>query len=154
MARRDALIRLHQSLLARRAELRKRLGMELRDLSRSSESTTGDAADVAFDSTGEEVTSQLAELEAKELQQIEHALRKLKQGTYGLCEGCNSRIPVSRLNVLPYSILCIACQREMETDSSWWSRRAESGWDRLSDHEGGMDEKVVRLSDLEIDYTK
>jgi DnaK suppressor protein len=154
MARRDALLRLHQSLLARRAELRKRLGMELSDLSRSSESTSGDAADVAFDSTGEEVSSQLAELEAKELQQIEHALRKLKQGTYGLCEGCNARIPVNRLNVLPYSVLCIQCQREMESDSSWWGRRADSAWDRVSDHEGGMEEKVVRLSDLEIDFSK
>jgi len=128
--------------------------MELSDLSRSSESTSGDAADVAFDSTGEEVSSQLVELEAKELQQIEHALRKLKQGTYGLCEGCNIRIPVNRLNVLPYSVLCVQCQREMETDSSWWGRRADSGWDRVSDHDGGMDDKVVRLSDLEIDFSK
>src|SRR5437667_2609372 len=120
MARRDALLRLHKSLLGRRVELRKRLGMELTDLGRYSDNTTGDSADVAFESAGEEISSQLAELEAKELQQIEHALIKLKQGTYGLCEGCSCKIPVMRLNALPYSTLCIICQREMETDSSWW----------------------------------
>jgi len=88
MARRDALLRLHKSLMGRRAELRKRLGGELNDLRnfKASEST-GDSADLAFDTGNEEVTSQLAELEARELAQVERALARLKQGTYGVCEG-------------------------------------------------------------------
>ena len=118
MARSDALLRLHKSLIARRAELRKRLGMELEDLRRKVTSATGDTADAAFDASGEEIASQLAELEAKELAQVERALRRLKQGTYGKCESCSAKIPVARLNALPYSTLCIKCQREMETDAA------------------------------------
>src|SRR4051794_29895691 len=72
MARRDALLRLHKSLTARRTELRKRLGMELNDLGHAKQSSAaGDSADAAFDSSGEELASQLAELESRELQQIE-----------------------------------------------------------------------------------
>jgi DnaK suppressor protein len=154
MARRDALLRLHKSLLARRDELRKRLGMELTDLGRYSDNTTGDSADVAFESAGEEISSQLAELEAKELQQIEHALIKLKQGTYGLCEGCSCKIPVMRLNALPYSTLCITCQREMETDSSWWDRRRQMDWNKIADGETRTEDREVNLSDLEMDLSK
>src|SRR5215471_7280968 len=101
MARREALLRLHKSLVQRREELTRRLGGELKDLLQSASS--GDAADLAFDSAGEDVTSQLAELESRELMQIERAIQRLKHGTYGLCELCQKKIPISRLNALPFS---------------------------------------------------
>jgi DnaK suppressor protein len=155
MARSDALLRLHKTLFARRTELRKRLGMELADLSRGKSSQpAGDAADAAFDSSGEEIASQLAELEAKELAQVERALRRLKQGTYGKCEGCGTKIPVARLNALPYSTLCIKCQREMESDAGWLHGRGDVDWTRVSDHDHSMEDREVNISDLEIDLSK
>src|SRR4051794_15065648 len=113
MARSDALLRLHKALTGRRDELRKRLGGELKDLRnyQAGGVSTGDSADLAFDTGSEEVASHLAELEAKELSQVERAIDRLKQGTYGLCEGCHKRIPVARLNALPFSTTCIECQR-------------------------------------------
>src|SRR5215831_19499046 len=123
MARRDALLRLHKSLMGRRAELRKRLGGELNDLRNFKASdSTGDSADLAFDTGSEEVSSQLAELEARELAQVERALARLKQGTYGVCEGCQKKIPVARLNALPFSTTCVQCQREMETYGAYGGR--------------------------------
>jgi len=155
MARSDALLRLHKTLQARRIELRKRLGMELADLSRGKGGQpAGDAADAAFDSSGEEIASQLAELEAKELAQVERALRRLKQGTYGQCEHCGTKIPVARLNALPYSTMCIKCQREVETEGGWMGGRGDIDWARVSDHDHSMEDREVRLSDLEIDMTK
>src|SRR5438477_12655254 len=118
MARRDALLRLHKTLLARRANLRKALAGELADL-RKFKSDSGDSADVAFDAGSEEISTQLAELEARELTQIEKALAKINQGSYGLCEYCQTKIPVARLNALPYSTTCVDCQREMETYPGW-----------------------------------
>jgi DnaK suppressor protein len=68
MARQDALLRLHKTLVGRRAELRKRLGKDLEDLARLKHSSaSGDAADAAFDASGEELASTMAELESKEL---------------------------------------------------------------------------------------
>jgi DnaK suppressor protein len=155
MARRDALLRLNKTLSSRRAELRKRLGTDLAGLGahRMSSSATGDVADAAFDHTGEELSTQLAELEARELNQIERALIRLRQGTYGLCEACSIKIPVARLNVLPYSTLCITCQREAENDSDWLAERRNANWESVSDG-SSMDDREVRLSDLEMDYSK
>ena len=153
MARRDALLRLHKTLSARRNELRKRLGADLAEMgSNAYSSKTGDVADAAFDHSGEELSSQLAELEARELNQISRALLRLKQGTYGLCEVCSTKIPVTRLNVLPYSTLCIKCQREMETSGDWENGRGGS-WDKVSDSDGESDGKVD-LNDLEMDISK
>jgi DnaK suppressor protein len=142
--------------MGRRAELRKRLGIELADLSRGKgqQATSGDAADAAFDASGEEIASQLAELEAKELNQVERALRRLKQGTYGKCEVCSTRIPVARLNALPYSTLCIKCQRDVESDANWLASRGTSDWARIADHDNSMDEREVNIADLEVDMSK
>ena len=153
MARRDALLRLHKSLMARRDELRKRLGGDLKDLSNSHKGdATGDSADLAFDSGSEEVASQLAELESRELSQIERALAKLKQGTYGLCESCVKKIPVARLNALPFSTTCVDCQREMELYGSWGGRGAGGDWEKIAEVQTPLEEqREVDLSDIEMD---
>jgi DnaK suppressor protein len=155
MARRDALLRLHRSLTARRDELRRRLGGEIKDLRNQQHATnSGDSADLAFDTAGEEVASHLAELESRELAQIERALFKLRQGTYGICEGCEKRIPVARLNALPFSTTCIQCQREMEQTGSFGNRRSGGNWDKVHDAEAPMEEpRDINLSDLEMDLS-
>lgn len=154
MARRDALLRLHKSLMARAKALRKVLAGELEDLRNSkNRDTLGDTADAAFDSGNEEVASQLAELEARELNQIERAVEKIKQGTYGLCEFCQTKIPVARLNALPYSTTCVTCQRDMETPG-WAEGRRGVNWDKVSDVEAPFEErKEVDLSDIEMDLS-
>src|SRR5947199_10474093 len=141
MARRDALLRLHRSLTARRDELRKRLGGEIKDLRNQMHAdSSGDSADLAFDTGSEEVASHLAELESRELAQIERALYKLRHGTYGLCEGCDKRIPIARLNALPFSTTCIQCKREMEETGTYRNGRAVGNWDKVSDAESPLDE--------------
>lgn len=150
MARRDALLRLHKSLSARRDELRNRLGGELSEL-RKYGGDSGDSADMAFDSGSEEVTSQLAQLEAKELAHIERALQRLRQGTYGVCEGCGKKIPVARLNALPFSSTCITCQRELELYGEIGGRSGAGSWDKVSDM---PEEREVNISDLEMDFSK
>jgi len=152
MARNDALLRLHKSLTARRDELRKRIGGELKDL-RSRTGDTWDNADMAFDTAGEEVISQLAQLEARELTQIDRALVQLRQGTYGVCEHCSKRIPVARLNALPYSTTCIQCQREMELHGTW-GESGDGDWDKVSDSSSPLeDQREVNLADLEVDFS-
>jgi|SRR6516164_1300548 DnaK suppressor protein len=155
MARSDALLRLHKTLLARRTDLRRKLAGELDNLRNlKTADATGDSADAAFESGSEEMASQLAELDSRELSQIERALARLKQGTYGLCEVCAGKIPVGRLNALPYSTLCIACQREMEKDPNWCQRQGDGNWEKVYDAESPIeDQKEVDLSDLEMDIS-
>jgi len=161
MARRDALLRLHKFLLTRRDNLIRKLRGELASLRefRSSDST-GDSADVAFDSVGDEMASQLAELDSRELWQIERALERLRQGTYGYCEGCSTetrrkKIPVARLNALPYTTLCIDCQRESETNPNWSANRSLANWEKVIESEKPYeDQREVNLAELELDLSK
>jgi DnaK suppressor protein len=150
MARRDALLRLHKTLLSRRDHLRRKLARELANLGETSAETGGDAADAAFEGGSDEMASQLAELDSRELTQIDRALERLKKGGYGLCEGCSCKIPVLRLNALPYTTLCIKCQREMETIPGW-ERRAELGWEKVG--ENGEEHREVNISDIEMDIS-
>lgn len=43
------------------------------------------------------------------LRKAERALEQIDAGTYGSCESCGKAIPVERLEVLPYSTLCVEC---------------------------------------------
>src|SRR5579862_829950 len=141
MARRDALLRLHKSLLARRADLNKKLAEDLDNLRNyTNTDATGDAADAAFESGSDEMASQLAEIEARELSQIERSLVRLKQGTYGLCEVCQGKIPVGRLNALPYTTMCIECQREMEKYPNFYDARSGTNWEKVYDTASRMEE--------------
>ena len=152
MARRDALLRLHKNLMNRRDELLRRLGGELKGLLHTAD--TGDSADQAFDAGTGEVSSQLAQLESRELNQIERALARLRQGSYGTCEGCQKKIPVARLNALPFSTTCITCQREVELYGGFDHGNRPVDWEKVGAHVPFEDQKEVNLSELEMDLSQ
>lgn len=145
MPRKDALLKITKMLLTRRNELRKRLGMQLNDLGGNHEA--GDAADVSFVASGEEMASQLAQLESHELAQTELALLRLKQGRYGVCDVCEKKIPVGRLNAVPYSVMCVKCQSEAERDGNWLESHAHMSWGDVKDGDDrDLDAAAVRSS--------
>src|SRR3954463_1030608 len=115
MARKDALLRLHARLVARRDALRKALNGDLDSFREfAAMDVVGDNVDAAVDTANEEISSQLVEIESRELGQIEHALQRIVDGVYGRCEYCGGKIAEARLNALPYTNSCIDCQRENE----------------------------------------
>lgn len=50
----------------------------------------------------------------RKLSLIDHALYKIEDGTYGVCEDCGQDIDPARLEVLPYATLCIKCKERAE----------------------------------------
>lgn len=48
------------------------------------------------------------------LEQVDRALEKIEEGTYGLCDRCGQPIEAGRLQAVPYATLCIRHQRELE----------------------------------------
>ncbi len=133
MARTDALQKISKVLIQRRNELNRRLRRDLQDLGHSMNHPTGDVADAAFGNTGDEMTSQLAQFESKEVAQIELALQRIKQGRYGTCDVCSKKIPLARLNALPYCVMCVTCQAEVEKDSAWIDHHADMEWGNIRD---------------------
>jgi len=45
-----------------------------------------------------------------QLAEVEHALDKFDQGTYGLCDSCGQPIEPARLEALPHASLCLSCK--------------------------------------------
>jgi RNA polymerase-binding transcription factor DksA len=112
----------------------------------------GDDGDAASDHAHEEITSQLLEIEVRELEQIERALKRFAEGVYGRCEVCGRRIGEARINALPYVTHCIDCQREAERLGGSRRRQEDvSRWAQLYETEARSREPEVNLSDYETD---
>ncbi len=149
MARKDALLRLHQRLLAQRDDLRSKLGFQ-NNLSRPSSAGRSDLGDVAFEGVEREIDSQLAALETRELQKIEKAIRAIREGRYGKCELCGRSIPITRLRALPYTSSCVNCQRAQEEAGSDF---ADGGadWESAIEFQARQADRELTLSDIDID---
>lgn len=46
--------------------------------------------------------------------ELKHALERLEEGTYGVCESCGKPIDLQRLEALPQTELCIECARSVD----------------------------------------
>lgn len=115
MTRKESLLRLKLTLIRRRDALRQTLQGELEHFNTMEDRIVGDIADHAVDTDYGTINSQLAEVESRELEQIEHALERFRDRRYGVCELCDRTIPLARLKALPYATTCIRCQKQNET---------------------------------------
>ena len=149
MSRKEAILSMRQVLVKRRDALRKALQGDLSLLKELRAQTSGDMVDAALDSVQDEISSQLAEVESRELTRIEYALERMRHGHFGVCEGCNLAIPMARLNALPYATLCIKCQREAESQGGAGNGSNDVDWSRLLDSSSG--DSDLSINDIEID---
>ena len=78
---------------------------------RGSDNHLGDMASVTFD---RELDQGLEEGAQQTLVDIERALAKIENGTYGTCERCGRPIGEERLRARPWATLCIDDQRRAE----------------------------------------
>jgi DnaK suppressor protein len=81
-------------------------------------------AELGTDAYEQEFSLRFAESDQRVLEEIDAALRRIKDGTFGICEGCQAagkplskcRIPKTRLREIPYARNCVACEREREQE--------------------------------------
>jgi RNA polymerase-binding transcription factor len=76
--------------------------------------TFSNEIDLASSLEGREMAFQLSSRERNELRMVEEALFKIKGDTYGVCDNCSKYITLKRLEILPLTALCIACQENLE----------------------------------------
>ncbi|MGW8258206.1 MAG: TraR/DksA family transcriptional regulator [Thermoguttaceae bacterium] len=149
MSRKNAILSMRQILLKRREALRKALAGDLSLLKELNAQASGDMVDAALDSVQDEISSQLAEVESRELARIEYALERMQEGQFGICEGCGTNIPMARLHALPYATFCIKCQREAELQGA--ASAADVDWTRLLDASAG--DADLSINDIELDVS-
>jgi RNA polymerase-binding protein DksA len=102
-------------------------------LERSRMDATGDItnipthiADISADSFWQDLTLGLIENKERVIKNIESALERIENGSYGICENCNEEISKKRLDHVPYTKLCINCKMEDERKQHGYGG---SGWD-------------------------
>lgn len=59
----------------------------------------------------------ISDIRRQQLEEMDSALRKLDDGTYGTCSRCNEDIDEDRLKVVPFAEFCIRCQSQTEGGS-------------------------------------
>ena len=72
---------------------------------------TNHLADAASDINALETNFGLAEREGKLLRYIEEAIKRVDDGTYGVCKGCGDLIPKARLQAVPTATRCVDCKQ-------------------------------------------
>ena len=109
---------LKSRLKTRRDHLLKEFEHRLKEFKDSGGHRLTDTADIASNIIEEQVVMSLAQVEAKEIEQIDNALKKLKSGKsgkYGICERCGKKINKQRLMAIPFVYLCIKCKEAEES---------------------------------------
>jgi DnaK suppressor protein len=71
-------------------------------------------ADVATDNYDREFSLGLASNERKSLYELDDALKRIEEGTFGICDACKGPIAKIRLKAVPSARLCIKCQQKRE----------------------------------------
>lgn len=71
-------------------------------------------ADQGSDTNLMEQTVMMMEQEREKIRLLNEALRKVYNGSFGICEMCGENINLSRLEIIPYATYCIECMAKME----------------------------------------
>lgn len=101
-------------LLAREAELRALLDNGAAAGAADASAEVTDFKDAAAEEADAEVRDAQAGHAAHELEQVQAALRRLQGGSYGQCVECGAAIDPRRLQALPATPCCTACQTAQE----------------------------------------
>ncbi len=83
--------------------------------------TTGDLysyAETGTDNFERETALNIATNESQRLRDVTDAMKRIEDGTYGVCEGCEEPILKKRLEVFPSARYCIKCQSRLEKEGA------------------------------------
>jgi RNA polymerase-binding protein DksA len=108
--------KIRSALDARRIELREEYDMHLAEIAelqrdRLTDSAGDDQADTGSKTFEREQEISLANSILERIKQVERALERLDEGSYGWCERCGDAIPVERLAAFPSATLCVRCKQ-------------------------------------------
>jgi len=84
---------------------------EVEEVAGTADNHLGETASATL---GREIDYTLGENSEEVLSQIDAALRRVEDGTYGTCVNCGREIAPERLEATPWAALCIDCKREAE----------------------------------------
>lgn len=109
---------LKKQLLERQQEILRQAGASSDDIGNLQGENAADWVDrVTLDDAMNSLMSKESDL-ARELEAISDALKKIEEGTYGICESCGKEIAYERLEAVPTARLCVECKNKLEKSQS------------------------------------
>jgi DnaK suppressor protein len=103
------------ALLRKRIEILGTGGIKPLQASMDNNTRQGDMADQASGNNEVHIALKLKQTDAKILQAIEEALKRIEKGTYGVCRDCGEPIAPARLNAIPWTRVCISCKEKQKS---------------------------------------
>ena len=94
--------------------------------------TIGDIYDLADNERDRQLSHILTDRDRKKLVEIDEALERIENKTYGICEECGKRITANRLKIMPFARLCITCKSESEQIGQFSKVEDETSYKNLS----------------------
>lgn len=108
-----------KTLLAeRKVQIQKNIEGYSKEMESMSDQELNDDGDYAAVSADNMVESTLSSKQVGELKEIELALKKIHDGTYGICDMCDEPISLARLKVKPHAKYCIDCREIVEKNQT------------------------------------
>ena len=108
------LKRFREILLAKKDEILKNAKRTLSEDMTLDSDDLPDEMDLASSEYLQSFTFRLRGREKTFLKKIDHALAKIEDGSFGICEACDEPISAKRLEARPETTLCIRCKEDQE----------------------------------------
>jgi DnaK suppressor protein len=115
--RKKFLANVREHLLETKARLRDEIDSELKAEREGNKDEGMDAYDLASEERDREINFILSDRERQKLKQIDDALARLDDGSYGVCDSCGLEIAEERLSAMPFTRLCRDCQQDLEREA-------------------------------------
>jgi RNA polymerase-binding protein DksA len=142
----DVLQALTEELFRQRAVLVGEVADVEADLKFIQEDREPELEELAQEDRAARLLVQLDDRERHEIAEIDAAMRRIAEGTYGICEGCEGAIAEARLRALPATRFCVDCAREQEQVPSLAA-------EEVVQHPGPVPPDLSLLSDRELEDT-
>jgi len=147
MAHRRTFKRIEKQLETRRKELLGALATGLSGTKHTTLYRAMDSPEMASATADNDMVFQFVEMESEELEQIDEALDRIREGTYGSCEVCGKAIARARLEAIPSAALCVKCKAAVEAGDMDLGSPEVSRWERVEQYE--HDESEVMVTAME-----
>ena len=115
--RKKFLADLREHLLQMKNKLGAEIDSELRAEREGNKDEGMDTYDLASEERDREINFILSDRERVKIKQIDDALGRLEEGSYGVCESCGLEIAEERLEAMPFTRLCRDCQQDQEREA-------------------------------------
>jgi DnaK suppressor protein len=116
-SRKKFLADLRQQLLEMKAKLLEEMEVESKAEREGNKDEGLDTYDLASEERDREISFILSDRERSKVKNIDDALERIEEGSYGVCDACGLEIAEERLTAMPFTRLCRDCQQDQEREA-------------------------------------